>query len=313
MDYYSQQGISQSTLKRFLNPNPRSLFRSKEPEEDYYYYKEKIYFSKGKLLDMLMEDRLDITDYFYVEEEWEHPSDVVESISQQVYDEGAIDNWTRVLEIIKEHKYQSRWKESTIAKWVSETLVGLVIRKEQIGARTVITRDEFDVIALIADKIKTGPFTSQIMDEYPGHYQVAIYHEGKKALIDYLQLDHDKKVARVIDFKTTYEYLEYFPGQIKKYRLDIQLSWYSYLVSLKYPDYKILDPVLIVGSTAEPEWPEPFTLTPKVLMAARFGFTDRKGRYYPGWQELLFKLESYNHELYNSDLMNQGTNIINEL
>lgn len=311
--YYEDSRISQSQLKRFLNPNPRSLYRSRV-EEDYYYVKEKIYFSKGKLMDLLISDE-DISEYFYIEsEDYKHPTEVVESIAQEVYDKYALEATDEQIDEIRiRHSYQLRYKPETALKWITETLRPIVEHKVQVGDKTVLTQEEFNVIATMANAILEGPYTKPIMEEYPSKDQVDVYCDNLKALIDRLQIDHNLKVFRVIDFKSTSEYLEKFMQSIKKYRYDIQISYYTYIVQCLYPDYKALEPILIVASTKEPEYAEPFTLSYEVVNNAEKGFTDKYGRYYPGWRELLDITNNYNQELYNKQLIDLGTNYINEL
>lgn len=310
--YYENPGISQSYLKRFRNPNPRSLHRS-PLDEDYYYVRESIHFSKGKLLDVLLEGG-DPNDYFYIEApDYKRPSEIVESIAQQVVDENCYNDVNRIIDIIRKHNFQPRWKLDTISKWIDDKLDPVIKYKESHFGKTVITHEEYVQIATMATSILEGEYTKPILDEYEGEFQVEVYYEDMKGLIDYLQIDHKKKVFRVIDFKSTGDYLEIFKKSIKGFGYDYQLSFYSYLVGCKYLDYKMLDPVLLVASTKEPEYAEPFTLGETVIKNARYGWVDKLGRVHKGWEELLSIARNYNQELYNKELITTGTNYINEL
>jgi len=205
--YYDDPRISQSHLKRYLNPNPRSLFRSRE-EDDYYYRKEKIYFSKGKLLDILLEGK-DVNEFFFIESsDYKHPSAVVESIAQEVYERDCLSVYNLVIQIKDKHNYQARWKEETILKWIDETLYPIIVRKRQIGNKVILSQEDYDKTATIATSILNGEFTKPILDEYPGSYQAELYTDTLKGLLDYLQIDHEKKLMRIIDLKTTSDYLE---------------------------------------------------------------------------------------------------------
>lgn len=311
--YYENPGISQSYLKRFKNPNPRSLHRG-SLDEDYYYVRESIHFSKGKLLDVLLEGG-DPNQWFYIEApDYKRPSEVVESIAQEVYDKYGLEATDeQINESRLNHSYQKRYKEETALKWVTETLRPILEYKESHFGKTVITHEEYVEIATMATSILEGEYTKKILDEYEGEFQVEVYCDDLKGLIDYLQIDHKLKVFRVIDFKSTGDYLEVFKKSIKRFGYDYQLSFYSYLVSCKYPEYKMLDPVLLVVSTKEPEYAEPFTLGETVIKNARYGWVDKLGRIHKGWEELLSIARNYNQELYNKELITTGTNYINEL
>lgn len=310
--YYEDERISQSYLKRFLNNNPRALYRGLD--EEYYYTREKIHFSKGKLLDLLLEGG-DIDDYFYIESaEYKRPSDSVFSVAKEVYDlYGLNATEEQINEIRTEQSYQKRYTLETALKWAREVIKPILKDLEQRGDKVVITAEEYKAACCMSSAILFGSFTKPILDEIEGEFQVALYTEELKCLIDYLQIDHDKKVFRVVDFKTTGDYLERFKKSILKFRYDIQLSFYSYIVSQLYPTYKMLEPVLIVVSTKEPDYAEPFTLSTEIVKNARKGWIDKYGNTYKGWEQLLTIANNYNQEMYNADLINNGTNYINEL
>lgn len=306
IEYYEDPRMSQSFLKKFLNPNPRSYFRSKD-DDTLYYEKEKIYFSLGKLMDAILEDQ-DINKIFYIQPEgYKHPTKVVESIAQEVYDsmDFSLDS---ILKVVKEHNYQPKWKKETKVNWINNTLLPIVNEKISAEGKTVISQEEYDLVATMANAILSGPYTQPILEEMEGEYQVPLYTERFKGLADYLQVDRKKKVFRVIDFKTTDSYLEYFAKDILKRRYDIQLSFYTHLASIAYPDYKALNPIIIAVSKREPQYAEPFELSEKVIFEAMHGNDKRKG-----WLELVHIAESFDHSEFNKELSTRGTNYINEL
>jgi hypothetical protein len=309
--YYKDPRISQSQLKRFINPNPRSLFRG-PTEDDLYYEKESIHFSKGKLLDRLIEG-LEITDHYYIQSsDYKHPSARVESIAQECIDLELTDV-DDILEIKEKQGYQANYTEKKNIEWVNETILPFIKQKKAIGNKVVVTQKEFNQVVIMTNSMLEGEYTKPILDKYDGEYQVALYTKEFKVLIDYLQLDHTSKVVRVIDFKTTRDYLERFKKSILRFGYHIQMSFYSHVVGLKYPGYTVLPPVLIVGSKREPEWAEPFTLSLKVLEQAKNGWKDSSGKLHIGWLEMDERLTTYNGEMYNKKLIKRGTNLIKEL
>lgn len=311
--YYEDPRISQSYLKRFINPNPRSLFRGPS-EDELYYQKENMHFSKGKLLDRLIEG-LDIEDHYYIQsKDYTHPSAKVESIVQECIDLGLdIEDFDEIIKVKKKQKYQPRWTKEKNLEWINNTLYPFIRQKKEIGDKVVITQEEFDQVAIITNAILNGEYTKPILEEFSGEYQVDLYTKEFKVLIDFLQLDHKKKIARVIDFKTTGDYLEKFKKSIIRFGYYYQLSFYSHIVSLKYPKYKILDPVFIVGSKKEPQWAEPFTLSKTVLKQAKEGWVDRYGKPHIGWEEMYKRHKAYKGQMYNDGLIKNKTNLITEL
>jgi hypothetical protein len=313
ISYFDHPNISQSGLKRYANPNPRSLYRSRLSEELYYKGKS-IHFVKGELLDRLIEG-LEIDEHYYIEaEDYKHPTPKVLSIAQECIDnELDIEDFEEILKIKKKQLYQPRWQEEKNLSWISDTLLPVIKTRKEAGERVVLTFKEFRDIATMTNSMLQGQYTKPILEEYNGEFQVAIYIKGLKCLIDKLQICHKTKVVRIIDFKTTGDYIEKFVKSIKRFRYDIQMSFYCHIVQLKYPKYKVLDPILIVGSTKEVEWSEPFTLSKKVINDAKIGWIDRYGFKHMGWEEMLTKHNNYNGDMYNDNLIINKTNIINEL
>jgi hypothetical protein len=305
--YYEDQRISQSELKRWINPNPRSLYR--KATSDLFYEQDKKHFIFGSLLDdMITGEDLD---NYYVTLDNARLSDTRESIAQYIYSANNEDPET-ILKAYEEHDYLSNYKEETKLKNYNEKIkprVDLLIKTRN---KIIVSQEDYNLAVQMSVAINSGEFTSPILSELPMSTQVALYTEEEKGLIDILQIDHDKKVARIIDIKTTGDYLEKFPKSIRKFRYDIQLSFYCYLLKQNYPDYTILDPVLIAVSVKEPDWAEPFTLTKNVIKLAETGF-DYQDYHYYGWRELLNKIKEYGGELYNKDLIEQKTNLIDAI
>ena len=312
-EYYKHENLSQSDLKRYINPNPRSLHRRRS-EDELYYQDPSIHFSKGSLLDRLLEG-LEIDEYYYIEsKEYKRSTSKVISIAQECIDlDLDIEDYEEILKIKEKQKYQPRWKEEKNLTWINDVLLPTIKNRKAAEGKIILTHEEFVQVATMANSMLHGEYTQPILNELPGTHQVAIYIDGLKCLIDYFQICHDTKVMRIIDYKSTGDYIERFPKSIKRWGYDIQLSFYGHIAKLKYPDYKLLDPILIVGSTKEPNWAEPFTLSPLIVKNAKEGWIDKYGRKLMGWKEMLIKCNNYNQEMYNADLIKHKTNIINEL
>lgn len=299
MNYYQKKGISQSYLKRFINPNPRSLHRYKDTE--LYDEVEATHFSKGKLLDLLIED-IDYTQYFHIESEL-RVTPKVHSILKEFVDEG-LGSVAKLIEIKNKQNYQARWTEEKNIEWAnSDEIRNYITYLIESNGKTIITQQELEDTIVMSNSIMEGEYTSPIINDpnYTNHYQLEMYYEDLKGLADLVQIHKTLKLIRLIDFKSTSDYLEKFPFVIKKFKYDIQLSFYKYLLQKMYPTHKV-ECYIIAVCNKEIEYAEPFLLTDKILHEAE-----------EQWEELLKRCRNYKGEMYNSGLIEKGYNEISEL
>lgn len=96
----------------------------------------------------------------------------------------------------------------------------------------VITNQEVKIAKECFQNILNSKFKKFFIkdnDNLELYHQVEIYLDNccsKKAKIDILYIDHDKKIIGIKDLKTTYDYTYNFLDSFIKYRYDIQMNHY---------------------------------------------------------------------------------------
>lgn len=110
-----------------------------------------------------------------------------------------------------------------------------------------------------------------------------------KGLIDILDIDETNKTLRVVDLKTTSKPMYSFHKSIVSYRYDLQLAYYTKLLSLSplYKGYEILRPRIIAINVSNLEPPIVFELSEMDLEVAENGGRAYDGTNIKGYRELL--------------------------
>ena len=303
-DYFLSPNLSQSFLKKFIKDQPRSLLRQKEQK---LYYEEKKHFIQGSIIDFLctLSDE-DINELYCIDTQLEKPSPAIMSIIHEIKDEGLQFNEESILLIRDRRSYQPKWKEETVIKNIlTEKNIEYFDYLVKCGDKQIVSQEEWDLSVKCAHSLINGEYTSKYFSDPNMQYQVAIYRRNMKGLIDMLYLNHEDKTFRVIDIKSTAEYLENF--DVFRFRYDFQLHFYSDLVQMEYPDYKALNPIILAVSKKEPDYAEPFEFTDESINIGRYGNED-----YVGYDEALenYMYWEQNNNFYNQKLISQGVNYV---
>lgn len=316
IEYRKHPFVSQSILKALLTDNPRAMYRKLDLDEN---DREPEYFTKGNLTDVMtyLNDN-NVKQYYHVlPTDFKFPSDAVHRIAHRAYKElingehyqNDTESFiTRIVKIKEEESYESRWKLETNIKFANELLPYINFLKEA-GDKILIPQDYWELCKLMAKSLTEGPYTKPIHDGWENHYQIDLYCDrlGIKGLLDLLQINHELKKIRVVDYKTTDKYLEEYNKYIYQRRLYIQLSFYSYLAKINFPNYIIEEPLFLVVSKQEPEYAEPFKINFDLLEASEFGNPDYR---ITGWRTLLQRYNYYkpNNYMYNEKVIENGYN-----
>lgn len=246
--YYAEDLISQSVLKYFLTPEGIVKYLKQELEgtpisviekNGEMYFQEKESFVIGSAADFAV--TMGIENFYkkYSIVDIEEPTDVIKSMVHFVFDKvsseefiGMFSNYTPLIEeAIIFHQYYTNRK--------METNVNSIIDKGSVYFQQLVeNRGKIILTTEIADKVikVANNYVTMLVEYIEVHtldkpdvvieFQTKISTEKYKGLIDVLIFDSDKNI-HLIDFKSTYVDLEYFPEQFRKYRMDIQLSFYS--------------------------------------------------------------------------------------
>lgn len=250
-EYKELPGVNQSRLKEILK-HPRK-YRDYETD-----YRTTSYFSFGQLVeDNLLMDEEEFFEKYFISSV-DMPSEAI----AKIVDEILLVCSQETLEDIPDEvllpflsEYQSRWKPETKLASIRKLGDNYYIDRKSAGDKIVISSDDFNKAVIIEDALMSNPDTKRLIKGGEGvevKYKVPINFVHRsydcKGEIDIFFIDHNEKICRVVDIKTTSEYNR-FSSAILKYRYDFQLSFY-YLGAARsglVPEgYTLKDSMLIV-------------------------------------------------------------------
>lgn len=223
----------------------------------------------------------------------------------------ACNTWEEVLPTAKEQKFGGNWTDETrLAKLeeFKEWFELMLIARE----KDIITPAEQDKIFKAATTIKAEPFLNEIFTTpHETYFQFPVLStiDGieYKILIDFMIVDHKRKIIWPFDIKThDKSYKNYVANAFFHWRHDIQSSLYRHVLINRFPDYTVEDFVNIVYSFSTDLVVK--ANTKNYFEKARDGYK-RKGVDYKGWKELtddyLWHMETqkfdYSRQVYESN------------
>ena len=250
-EYKDLPGVNQSRLKEILK-HPKK-YRDYKTD-----YRTTSYFSFGQLVeDNLLMDEEELFEKYFIGSV-DMPSEAI----AKIVDEILLVCSQETLEDIPDEvllpflsDYQSRWKSETKLASIRKLGDNYYIDRKSAGGKIVISSDDFNKAVIIEDALMSNPDTKRLVKGGEGievKYKVPINFVHRsydcKGEIDIFFIDHNEKICRVVDIKTTSEYNR-FSSSILKYRYDFQLSFY-YLGAARsglVPEgYTLKDSMLIV-------------------------------------------------------------------
>lgn len=289
-DYREKDALNQSFLKKVLINDTR-------PEET---GGTKPHFAKGNLVDCLITTPELIDEIYYISSIPKYPTEAIKEIVDKVYESTALadydsfdafqlkDYGSLILEL--SYEYQSNWKWETKLKKIIEE--GYDYWNELIVSRTrtIIPQDYYWQCQKVATSLLTHPFTKHYFEEDMFRkikYQEPIYWtyqdvvEGWqyncKGLLDMLVFDEANMTVQIIDIKTTGEHLSSWKRNVaRKYNYAFQLSFYYYGIMKLFPEYRQLNPLLLVENIDYPGKPRIFELTLEDLYVGQYGAERQK-------------------------------------
>lgn len=172
--------------------------------------------------------------------------------------------------------------------------------------KDVISSEQEEKAKRIVRELKvnqyTAPYVNAVEDKtHEVHNQLEIYVDYKKdgitlplkGALDRVLVSHEKRVIQPIDFKTSFNVLQ-FDKSYYKYRYYRQASYYRYLVSRwaeerGIGDYEILPFIFVVCSTSGGQhWL--FRQSTKDTADAQSGGENKYGEWIKGWEEILTEI-----------------------
>ena len=211
---------------------------------------------------MLTGNNEDFDKYFIVVDKVETPTERVVSIIQELIDNDL--GFDEVLQYARKQDYRRTTSDEVLKKYLSDYEEYYNFRKEAKN-KVIVTNDDLQLASDMANAIKHGSYTHHYLEN--ALFQKDLYTEEYKGLLDILQIKNN--TARVVDVKTTGDYLERFPKSMFRFNYPVQLLFYENLVKYNYPDLEILPSIIIAVSTKEPDYAEPFQLSEETRESAQ--------------------------------------------
>jgi hypothetical protein len=339
--YYERAAVNQSSLKVILSQGMigyLDLESSLLKQENYYEEKEHRIIGSGVDYFITSGEEAYNNRYFYSRLK-KKPKDKALSVLHMVYDRvleksgNTIDGiweFDYYLEDVyiacNEHGYYMNRKA---ANYEGDNRYKEIVKangnqywrelKESNG-KIILSDDLSQIINQITNSLLTHPHTANLFKDKTGFngerevdivYQFPIYFRiGDvycKALLDMIRIDHINKVIYPIDIKTTKEYITNFNRDIKRWRYDIQASFYTTAILLNLTqlvthidhhlfDYRVANLAFIAESTKKPGVPLIFPLTDKAIQRGLRGDEECFGwsqalDLYRDWSKKGFSLE----------------------
>lgn len=248
--YYSDNRVTQSMLKYFLNMEKFTKFIEKYANnspfyENELYYTEKEHIIIGNGVDTLVTQDTEVfNDQFYVMTT-DLPSEKIISICHYIYDRISkesieiLTDLSNYTELIKEaaivENYYSNYKTETVVNKIITDGSTYFAQLIAANGKTLIDENLNQKIRSISINVLTELDNIlynklEVSDNSTILGQQFLCTETEKGLADFIIIDHSNKRIHIIDLKTSAMPLYLFNKEIKKYRLDIQLSYYKYLI-----------------------------------------------------------------------------------
>ena len=195
-----------------------------------------------------------------------------------------------ILNIIEELGLWSNTKdeEKIIKKFHTQEFWKYILNQLIAQKKVLITLEEYNQSVNLTDLIKNHTFTKQYFDRsrYEIIYQFPIYWKDEdgfenKCLLDMVIFDHKDKIIYPIDIKTMSDSVLKFMSNYKRFRYDIQGSYYfdglgQYIQNTIHKDYKVKEFRFIVGSF-QSNYPLVYIMSNADYRLGKYGNTEKKG------------------------------------
>ena len=264
---------SQSMLKRMLGGMDAFNHQKEEP-----YYEEKLHFTVGSGVDILLTMGRETFDELYYVAQVPKSSGKIQSIVKYTFDHV---DWTQERELITLNDHhdlilEGAQREQFYPAWGDSAKINNIVNNGETyfvdlynaKGKQVLSPEENELVEQISTSLTECEYTAPYFDpekhieEVDIYYQVPIYFEHAgincKALLDIVAVDHEHKLIRPMDIKTTGDYTFFFDKSARRFRYDIQAAMYT--LALEYAiknqtlpfecvNYEVLQFTFIVEST----------------------------------------------------------------
>ncbi len=212
LEYFQDFGVSQSFLKNVLKNS--------------FSKKDNLSMQKGSLVDHFVFIGTELNTY---------DGDINKYCEIAMLVDSPITN-EKILAKVREEEYNSRYTDQTHLINIEKIRDFVTFFESNQGK--IYTSKEVNTAKKQADFIKNSEhFQYLVGDE--NIYQLPLYGEAEgirlKGLLDWVSINHTKKVINLIDLKTShFNKPELFLIGAKDYRYDFQMAFYRYLLIQNY-------------------------------------------------------------------------------
>jgi len=298
--YFQSDAVDQSTLKKLLLGVDKFKDIQKEDKKK-LYYEEKESFIIGSAVDLILTgEEEEFEKQYYVSQLEEKPSDIEMSMIQEVFDIVKVDNsevksLKTYIDILKEVIVRHNWYKGSPGP---KRIQGLIERdsvyfeelKNSFG-KQILSEQERTTIQNVVDSFKNNSRTKDYFNrEYfkediniDVYYQFPIYFTYReiecKALLDMIIIVKNAETKQVlavqpIDIKTMADYTILFSKSLRRFRYDIQASFYTLALQQHFEEkIKIVPFKFIVESVNHPGNPLVYKVEQEVMSMGRYGRT----------------------------------------
>lgn len=278
-EYFNDPALSQSKIKKLLKG--LGSYHSKD-----LYFEEKESLLYGSAVDCWLTEGEDVFWNTYYISTINKPSDKIMSIIHWIVDNYGELSDVAILNGCMYHNYQNRWTDDVKIQKITD--LGKEYFDELIASKdkTIIDTQQWWIIqALILSFYLDTKCNILFVEEFGKRklYQLPIYfryeHVDCKALLDILVIDDMAKTVQIFDIKTTAFPTKDFKKVAKKFRYDIQASFYTlaiqkWLEDRGMVDYAILPFTFVVESVQYPDKPVFYVCNDTDLYTGKYGLIE---------------------------------------
>lgn len=302
-NYRDIDAVNQSRLKKLI-VHPK-LYITEEDRQ------QKSYFTFGQLVEdaLVMEDSELNNKYIMCSVEM--PTDKVKEVIEALYMARGVADFDSIEpafvdDIRMEVGYQTKWKPETAYNKLRVLGSDYLDFIASAGDKIIISKEDSEKAQALCEMVENNPDLNKYLsgDNLFKHV-ITFEHKGFKCKgeLDIVHFDHEEKTVRVVDIKTTSQFLS-FKSSILRYRYDFQLAFYTMaLMTELMPGYQLLPPQLLVLDSNGFFEPEIYTVP------ANFDSFEVNGRTYLGVSDAFERLTyhtTYDEWNYTMDYLNAG-------
>lgn len=276
--YQEDPGVNQSLVKKIISvddPEPERMPGRKKNMEI------------GDIVDTILTMPQEAyQDKFLIVDKDTRPSDMMDKIVTYVFnnrgEEKDLLNLTGLIEdaiALAEYKGNKHWDAARRVEEVNKEVADYWKFLIEAEGRTVVLSKEWQLCTEIAANLKSSPNTAPYHKEngltVTAEFQLDLYGELSgvrcKGLLDKVLFDDMNRTIQPVDFKVTGGSVQYWKSTARKFRYDIQASFYTALLRLNYPDWEILPFAFLVANHNPAVQPYVYTASPIDLHVGEMG------------------------------------------